>query len=48
MRNLRGFEFDMSLLPGLPEGRVRLMERLVECQIGAILKGDPVGLGYVG
>ncbi len=48
LRNLRGFEFDRSLLPGLPEGRVRLMERLVECQIEAILKGDPVGSGYVG
>lgn len=45
LRNLRGFEFDRSLLPGLPEGRIRLMERLVECQIEAILKGDPVGWG---
>lgn len=41
--NLRGFEFGRSLQPGLPEGRIRLMERLVECQIEEILKGDPVG-----
>lgn len=38
LRNLRGFEFDRSLLPGLPEERIALMEKLVDRQIDGILR----------